>query len=55
VDAEIRPEPSVDERAAILAALERELGEPPDPRGFWWRRGLDESLSGGPLPLSPER
>jgi hypothetical protein len=50
VEAEIRPEPSADERAAILAALAAELPDPPDPRGAWWRLGVEESLAAVPPP-----
>jgi len=43
---DIRPEPSDEERAAIVIALERLLagdggGQAPD---GWWQAGLDESL-----------
>jgi hypothetical protein len=46
VDAEIRPEPSAEERKAILAALAREEPDEPDARGAWWRLGIEESLAG---------
>ncbi len=48
MDAEIRPEPTEEERQAILAALAQELPAEPDPRGAWWRLGLEESLSREP-------
>jgi len=48
---EIRPEPSPQERAAILAALERmltgEAGVRPSP---WWQEGMRENLGEGEQP-----
>ena len=41
VEPEITPEPSADERAAILRAL-RELRRE-RPESHWWRAGLDEN------------
>jgi hypothetical protein len=47
---DIRPEPSEDELAAIEEALAR-LEEPAvDPRGAWWRAGVEETLSEGAEP-----
>ena len=49
MDAEIRPEPSAEEREAILAALARHYErDESDPRGAWWRLGVEESLAGAP-------
>jgi hypothetical protein len=45
MEAVIRPEPTGEERAAILTALAQERPEDPDPRGAWWRFGLEESLT----------
>lgn len=44
MDAEIRPEPTEEERMAILAALAQEAPPEPDPRGAWWRLGVQENL-----------
>jgi hypothetical protein len=47
VEPEIRPEPSPEERAAILAALERLLADdsvPPAYRSAWRDQGIRESL-----------
>jgi len=44
----IRPEPTPEERAAILAALAQEEPDDPDPRGAWWRLGVEESLTDAP-------
>jgi hypothetical protein len=41
---EIGPEPSPEEREALERALAR---PPPDPRGAWWRAGVEESLVDG--------
>ena len=50
MDAEIRPEPSAEEREAILAALAKHYeGDESDPRGAWWRLGVEEGLAGAPL------
>jgi hypothetical protein len=46
VEAEIRPEPGAEERAAILHALEAELspdGHPPAYRSAWRERGIREN------------
>lgn len=54
MEAEIRPEPTLEEREVILVALEHELLREPDPRGEWWRAGLRESLSAAPAePAGP--
>jgi hypothetical protein len=45
VEAVIRPEPTEEERAAILAALAQEQPEHVDARGAWWRLGVEESLT----------
>ena len=44
---EIRPEPSDEERAAIVAALEQLLSDrTPDGRApEWWSTGLNEGLA----------
>jgi hypothetical protein len=47
VEPEITPEPSPEERAAILAALreqQSEGSEPPRYRSAWRREGIRESL-----------
>jgi hypothetical protein len=44
---EIWPEPSKEELAAIEEALARLTEPPEDPRGAWWRAGLEEQLSEG--------
>jgi len=47
MEAEIRPEPSPEERAAILAALERLLADdsgPPAYRSSWRAAGIRENL-----------
>jgi hypothetical protein len=40
VEIEIEPQPTPDERRAILAALESD--PPPQQRSHWWRSGLDD-------------
>lgn len=45
MDPEIRPEPTQEERAAILAALERLLaGDAPAYRSAWREAGIRENL-----------
>jgi hypothetical protein len=44
VDHQIRPEPSPEERAAILAALEQVAAEERDGPGAWWEEGLRENV-----------
>jgi hypothetical protein len=39
-----RPEPTPEEREALERALARLLAEWPDPRGAWWREGVQESV-----------
>jgi hypothetical protein len=39
------PEPTPDEREALERALLRLLAEDDDPRGAWWRAGVEESVS----------
>lgn len=41
---EITPEPSPEERAAILAALDQLEAEHAQGPGLWWEAGLRESL-----------
>jgi hypothetical protein len=41
---EIAPEPTPEERAAILAALERLRDEEERGPGRWWRAGLRDSV-----------
>ncbi len=41
---EISPEPSPEERAAILAALERLLSGEDSPPPAWWEAGVRESV-----------
>jgi hypothetical protein len=43
---EIVPEPSSEERVAIVAALERTRAEA-DSRDDWWRAGVAENLEEG--------
>ena len=43
---DIIPEPSRDERDAIVAALEKARAEP-DSRDDWWRTGVIENLEEG--------
>jgi hypothetical protein len=50
VEAVIRPEPTTEERDAIIAALAREKDDAPDPRGAWWRLGVQEALADGLAP-----
>jgi hypothetical protein len=42
VDAEISPEPTEEERAALLRALAELDGAPPAYRSPWWRAGLPD-------------
>ncbi len=42
-DIEITPEPSPEERAAIVAALEQLAAEEARGPGAWWEAGLRES------------
>jgi hypothetical protein len=44
VDVEITPEPSPEEQAAILAALELVQAEERDEPGAWWEAGLRENV-----------
>ena len=41
-----RPEPTGEDREALEQALARALAERDDPRGAWWREGVDESVLG---------
>jgi hypothetical protein len=43
-----RPEPTAEEREALERALARVLAERRDPRGAWWREGVEESVSPEP-------
>jgi hypothetical protein len=45
VNLDWRPEPTPEEREALERALARLLADPPDPRGAWWREGLQESVA----------
>jgi hypothetical protein len=45
MEMEIKPEPSGEEGEALKVALARLLEEPADPRGAWWRAGVQEVLS----------
>jgi hypothetical protein len=40
-----RPEPTPEEREALEQALARLVAERADPRGAWWREGVEESVS----------
>jgi hypothetical protein len=47
VNVEIRPEPSPEERRALLASLERLLADPEPPAGYrsgWRKQGLLENI-----------
>jgi hypothetical protein len=44
VDAEITPEPTPEERAAIAASLEQLRAAEEDDPGAWWEAGLRESV-----------
>ncbi len=46
MEVEIRPEPTAEERAAILTALERVRDEEDGDPGSWWKAGLRESIEG---------
>ncbi len=45
-----RPEPTPEEREALERALADVLAERRDPRGAWWREGVEESVSPEPEP-----
>jgi hypothetical protein len=47
-DIEITPEPSPEERAAIVAALEQLQAEEIRGPGAWWEAGLRESVEDDP-------
>jgi hypothetical protein len=44
VNLEWRPEPTPEEREALERALAGALEERADPRGAWWREGVQESV-----------
>ena len=44
VTLEITPEPTPEERAAILVALERVRAEEESTPGLWWEAGLRENV-----------
>ena len=44
MELEVSPEPPPEEREALERALARLLAKPPDERGAWWRRGVEENL-----------
>ncbi len=46
MNVEITPEPTPEERAAILAALERIRADEEGGRGPWWESGLRENVDG---------
>ncbi len=46
MNVEITPEPTPEERAAILAALERLRAEEAQGPGAWWEAGVRENLDG---------
>jgi hypothetical protein len=48
VNLDWRPEPTPEEREALEQALARLLAEGGDPRGLWWRAGVEESVSPDP-------
>jgi hypothetical protein len=39
------PEPTPEEREALERALARLVAERDDPRGAWWRAGVEESVA----------
>ena len=43
MDVEIHPEPSLEERAAIEAAVVSVLDRPLQPCSAWWRAGVREA------------
>ncbi|HST24765.1 MAG TPA: hypothetical protein VLJ76_02125 [Gaiellaceae bacterium] len=45
---EITPEPTAEERAAIVAALERVAADHENAPGPWWAAGLRESVFDDP-------
>jgi hypothetical protein len=45
MERDIRPDPSPEELEAIEEALARLVEPPADPRGAWWRAGLEEDFS----------
>lgn len=45
---DITPEPTPEERAAILAALEQVQAEEERGPGHWWQAGLRENLEDEP-------
>jgi hypothetical protein len=45
MELEIGPEPTPEEREALVRALASLRAEPPDPRGPWWREGVRENVS----------
>jgi hypothetical protein len=51
VNLEIEPEPTSQERAALIAAFERLVGEQErrEPNA-WWRAGVREAVEEGPQP-----
>jgi hypothetical protein len=52
MDAEIRPKPQADERAAILRAVEEQLAGDPRPlahRSLWREHGIRENVDDGAL------
>jgi hypothetical protein len=52
MDAEIRPEPQIDERDAILRAVEEQLARDPRPlahRSLWREQGIRENADDGAL------
>jgi hypothetical protein len=48
VELEITPEPTPEERAAIVAALEQLQAEEEHGPGAWWEAGLRESVEDEP-------
>lgn len=55
MDAEISPEPSEEERRAILAALARGDGRPAPYRSLWRAAALEEPLGGDATAEDPGR
>jgi len=49
MEVRIDPEPSPEERKAILAALSRLLDRPAESDSAWWREGVLENVSEEPL------
>jgi hypothetical protein len=45
METDIDPEPSPEERDALLEALREVAAETPNPYSAWWRRGVREAVT----------